>query len=142
MDVTIRQQFEQCIAELRQGTLTEQSLRRVLDQVDGSAAERQDLLYLQAGSTSLNADVIGMRIVQDGEVSDGPADPDDWPYQTVIDAIRDGWRIVKSRSWRSCCWLMGKSQEFRLMGGHGWPIPGDYSKLDKPYGVPAGVLED
>ena len=95
MDVTIRQQLEQCIAELRQGTLTEQSLRRILDHVDGSAAERQDLLYLQAGSTSLNADVIGMRIVQDGEVSDGPADPDAWPYQPVIDAIRDGWRIVK-----------------------------------------------
>ena len=40
------------------------------------------------------------------------------------------------------CWLMGKSQEFRLMGGQGWPIPGDYTKLDKPYGIPAGIAED
>ena len=95
MNITITQQVGQCIEELRHGTLTEQGLRRILDHMERSTAKRQDLLYLQAGSTSLNADVIGMRIVQDGEVGDGPADPDDWPYQTVIDAIRDGWRIIK-----------------------------------------------
>ena len=56
---------------------------------------RQDLLYLQASSTSPTATIIGMRILEDGEISDGPENPDDWPYQTVIDAIRDGWRIIK-----------------------------------------------
>ena len=35
-----------------------------------------------------------MRIVLDGVVSDGPDDPDDWPYQTVLEALRDGWRII------------------------------------------------
>ena len=36
-----------------------------------------------------------MSIVDDGKVYDGPDDPDAWPYQTVLEAISDGWRIVK-----------------------------------------------
>ena len=28
-------------------------------------------------------------------MSDGPEDPDDWPYKTVLEAVRDGWRIIK-----------------------------------------------
>ena len=34
-----------------------------------------------------------MSLMQDGEISE-PA-PDNWPYETVLDAIRDGWRIIK-----------------------------------------------
>ena len=33
----------------------------------------------------------GMSIV----VHDGPDDPDDWPYQTVHEAMLDGWHIIK-----------------------------------------------
>jgi hypothetical protein len=36
-----------------------------------------------------------MRIVENGEISDGPDNPDDWPYQSVLEAIRDGWRVIK-----------------------------------------------
>jgi len=32
-------------------------------------------------------------------------------------------------------WLCGKIDEFRLMGGQGWPIPAKF--MDRPYGVPA-----
>ena len=28
-------------------------------------------------------------------VRNGPDEPDDWPYQTVHEAMLDGWRIVK-----------------------------------------------
>ena len=59
------------------------------------APMRQDLLYLQAKKSSITADVVGMRILEDGELSDGPEDPEDWPYKTVLDAIKDGWRVVK-----------------------------------------------
>ena len=36
-----------------------------------------------------------MSLVEDGEVQAAPDDPDDWPYATVIEAIDDGWRVVK-----------------------------------------------
>ena len=55
----------------------------------------QDILYLHASLNSPTSDILAMRIVENGEVSDGPQDPDDWPYQTVIDAVRDGWHIIK-----------------------------------------------
>jgi hypothetical protein len=91
---TIRQMLERCVEELRRGELTEQSLRRAIEFID-STPQRQDLLYLQASGTSLTSEVVGMLLVQNGEVSDGPPDPKDWQYRTVLDAIRDGWRIIQ-----------------------------------------------
>ena len=63
--------------------------------MDGARPGRQDLLYLQANTSSPAAAGVGMRIIENGEISDGPDDPDLWPYQTVLDAMRDGWRIMK-----------------------------------------------
>src|SRR5262245_22658062 len=56
---------------------------------------RQSLLYLQTGTSAVDSPVIGMLIVQDGRVSDGVADPADWPYKTVVDALGDGWRAIR-----------------------------------------------
>jgi hypothetical protein len=53
------------------------------------------LLYLQASGTSLGSGVVGMSIVQDGKISDGPENPNEWPYRTALDALRDGWRVIK-----------------------------------------------
>ena len=89
----IANKLDQAIAELRAGTLQESTLAAIRDEVAAGPAI-QDLLYLQASGTDLNSEVIGMRQVLDGEVSDGPDDPGDWPYQTVLEAIRDGWRII------------------------------------------------
>ncbi len=89
----IANKLDQAIAELRAGTLQESTLAAIRDEVAAGPAT-QDLLYLQASGTDVNSEVIGMRLVLDGEVSDGPDDPDDWPYQTVVEAIRDGWRII------------------------------------------------
>ena len=36
-----------------------------------------------------------MRILQNGKLSDGPRNPEEWPYKTVLDAILDGWRVIK-----------------------------------------------
>ena len=49
---------------------------------------RQDLLFLQTPTTWLEDKVIGMSMVEDGELLDGPEDPADWPYKTVLEAIR------------------------------------------------------
>ena len=54
---------------------------------------RQDLLYLQTRSTGLDSQVIGMMRVRDAQLEPGPADPKDWPYQNVLMAIADGWRV-------------------------------------------------
>jgi hypothetical protein len=70
-------------------------LREGLKILDGAAPKRQSILYLQAIKTSVTSGVVGMALVQDGKASDGPEDPADWPYQTVLDAVNDGWRIIK-----------------------------------------------
>jgi hypothetical protein len=93
-ETEVRLEIERCVDELRRGQLTEQGLLRIGEALDKGGLKRQDVLYLQAGTSSPNSPVLAMRIIEDGEISDGP-DPDDWPYQTVLEAVRDGWRIVK-----------------------------------------------
>ena len=91
----IKRQVNQCFDELRRDALREESLRRIAELADGLAGARQDLLYLQAEQTAVTSRVIGMSMFVAGAFSDGPEDPDDWPYQTVGEALADGWRIVK-----------------------------------------------
>ena len=91
----IKQQVERCIADLRAGRLAESSLQGIIAALDAQPAPRQHLLYLQASTTSVTGDVVGMLLVQDHEVSEGPADPDEWPYPTVLAAMQDGWRIIQ-----------------------------------------------
>lgn len=55
----------------------------------------QDILYLHARVNSLTSDILAMRIVTNGEISDGPENPDNWPYQTVLQAVKDGWSVIK-----------------------------------------------
>ena len=92
---TIREQIERCIEAFRRGRLTEDDLRGLLDSVGRHGKRRQDLLYLQTRSTSIDYPVLGMRILEDGVLSDGPRDPEEWPYKTVLEAVNDGWRIIK-----------------------------------------------
>ena len=94
MGSTIKNQVETCIAELKRGTLTEKSLRRIAEIADEVRAI-QDILYLHAAANSPISEVLAMRIVESGEISDGPENPADWPYQTVLEAVRDGWSVVK-----------------------------------------------
>ena len=90
-----KETMETLVAELQQGTLTEAGLRQgIADIVGTESPKRQDILYLQAVTTSPGAAVVGMLLVEDGELREGPPDPEDWPYQTVLEAVRDGWRII------------------------------------------------
>ena len=87
--------IESCIKRFRAGTLTEPDLWDVLQSLANGEGRRQELLYLQAGTASVNSAVIGMFIARDGEIDEGPPNPDDMPYDTVMDALNDGWRIIK-----------------------------------------------
>ena len=91
----LRRQLEHCIESYKAGTLSEQMLNTALETAKSSDQNRQDLLYLQAGSTSLTSQVHGMLLMKDGEIADEIPDAEGWPYQTVLEAIRDGWRVVQ-----------------------------------------------
>lgn len=91
----LRPRIRDWIDKLRAGTLSEKDLQEALDRLDGDSGPRQKLLYLQAHKSGVDADVIGMSIVENGEVNEGPEDPEAWPYKTVLEAINDGWRIIK-----------------------------------------------
>ena len=86
---------QRCVDELREGTLTEEGLRRVFEALRDSGQGRQQLLYLQSLNSSVTSDVVGMSMVKNGQVSDRPLDPEEWPYQTVLEAMNDGWRVIR-----------------------------------------------
>ncbi len=86
--------IEHCIAELREGTLTESKLRAAADALRVGATT-QNLLYLQTATSSVTSKVIGMTMLVDGTIDEGPAAYDEWPYKTVAEAIADGWRVIR-----------------------------------------------
>ena len=64
---------------------------------DPMDSPRQRLLYLQARTPSPLSTIIGLTLIEPRK-SYKPeiTDPDpDWPYQTVHDALVDGWQIVQ-----------------------------------------------
>lgn len=86
--------IEDCIAGLREGTLTEPRLRAAADALRAGATT-QSLLYLQTATSSVTSKVIGMTMLVDGTIDEGPPVYDDWPYKTVVEAITDGWRVIR-----------------------------------------------
>ncbi|MBT5874571.1 MAG: hypothetical protein HOH43_14220 [Candidatus Latescibacteria bacterium] len=84
---------EQCIAYHSAGELTEEHLRELLSSVK-SGGPMRDLLYLQASGSSVTSQVVGVSLVQNGEVVSDLPEPEGWPYGTVLEAIRDGWRVI------------------------------------------------
>jgi hypothetical protein len=96
--IQAKQQLERCLDKFRAGTLTEQDLEQALESVNSQTQAQtkpQRLLYLQATNTSVTSTVEGMSIVEGDGIHNGPDNPDDWPYQTVHEAMLDGWHIVK-----------------------------------------------
>jgi len=94
METPLGNEIDQIVEDFKHGRLTEQGLRQALER-QGSATKHQDLLYLQASGTSVISSMIGMSMVCGGELIEAPKVPEQWPYQTVLAAIRDGWRVVK-----------------------------------------------
>ena len=95
MDAIQRERLDRCLEDFRAGTLTEENLRSTLESLGSGDEPHQSLLYVQAGTAAVSSEIVGMFIVEDGETLEGSANPDDWPYKTVLDAIQDGWCIIK-----------------------------------------------
>jgi hypothetical protein len=87
----LRSQLQLCLEKFRRGELAEADLLQAF----ALNSSPQQLLYLQAGGSSVDSQVIGMSLVADGKMQELPADPVQWPYQTVLEAMRDGWRVIK-----------------------------------------------
>ena len=59
---------------------------------------RQRLLYLQARTPSVMSNIIGLTLIEPvaGFAPEIHAETaPDWPYETVHDAVVDGWQIVQ-----------------------------------------------
>ncbi len=95
-----KQQIQGWLDKLRAGTLVEADLQQALDRLsdgtsDGAPPKRQRLLYLNTGSTGVDSQVLGMSLVENGQILEGPDDVDEWPYNSVLEAMNDGWRVIK-----------------------------------------------
>lgn len=69
-------------------------LEQILDECRDK--KRQRLLYLQTVTPGIQSQVIGMALhepIGDSTV-EIMVDGQEWPYQTVHDAIVDGWRVI------------------------------------------------
>jgi hypothetical protein len=88
--------LEDCVAALQRGELTESRLRSAFASAAGAGGSqpKQELLYLQCYNTSPDSQAIGMMMVRDGQLDQGPADASQWPYQNVLAALADGWRVI------------------------------------------------
>ena len=95
-----KHQIQEWLDKLRAGTLVEMDLQQALDRLneatsDDNSPKRQRLLYLNTGNTGVDSQVLGMALVENGEILEGPDDVDEWPYNSVLEAMDDGWRVIK-----------------------------------------------
>ncbi len=95
-----KQQIREWLDKLRAGTLIEADLQGALDRLGDGRSEddppkQQRLLYLNTGNTAVDSQVLGMALVENGQILEGPDDVDEWPYNTVLEAMDDGWRVIK-----------------------------------------------
>ena len=92
----VKRQLERCLERFRAGELSERDLHEALETADAQlAASTPRLLYLQAGTASITSRVCGMSLFDADGQHDSVDETGAWVYETVSDALRDGWRIVK-----------------------------------------------
>ena len=92
MENTVKQWLDESRKKLQAGNLTEADLQRL----EAILTEpRQMVLYLYSKSTSMRS-AIASWALYDPTVSYEPTLPSqDTPYDSVIEAVNDGWRIVQ-----------------------------------------------
>ena len=93
--MNVKKELQSCLEALQQGQLSPDRLTAVIAALpDEVVSKHQSLLYIQARATSLDAEIHGYTLYVDGQIRHGPENPDDWPYKSVAEAIRDGWRVI------------------------------------------------
>ena len=93
--VDLKQEWTACLEALKRGELTPERLQAVIDSVpDDGPEKRQSLLFVQTSHNGVQSKLVGYLLVINGEPQPGARNPEEWPYRTVADAIKDGWRII------------------------------------------------
>ena len=106
-------ELQECVRLLESDRLPADRLRACAEAVRslGGNGRRQDVLYLWTLFSSVTSKVNGMALVEDGEVRACPEDPEEWPYQSVLEAMNDGWRII---SFPNMALMMDESKTYGL----------------------------
>ena len=95
MRSAVREWLNGCLDKLRTGVLTEADLRQGESVLEADYPTCQTLLYLYSKSTNPRSP-LGAWALYDPAAADEPVLPSqDVPYASVLDAVRDGWRIVQ-----------------------------------------------
>ena len=89
----LKTQLQLCLDRFRADKLSEEDLRVAVDIVD--RPKKQSILYIQAPSTHPHDVVIGTSIYEKGEDFERVDENGEFLYQTIDEALEDGWRIVK-----------------------------------------------
>ena len=108
----VKAEIGQCIDDLGKGLLTVERLKSVSRTIDAAGRSSQDLLFLHAATASPASQIVGMRIIEDGDISDGPEDPDfdlamadfsvgDQKTPTFRDQFRDCYDAAGMYAWLS-----------------------------------------
>ena len=104
---------ETLVADLKNGALTEEGLRAGIAAAAAANGTRQDLLYLHCSSTSPASSVQGISLFAGGREQELSSDPEEWPYQSVLDAVAEGWRVI---SFPDMSFLTLSADEFHGLG--------------------------
>lgn len=86
-----------CLEKLKTNKLIQEDLEDALEKLESVTNKefRQSLLYVQASSSNLDADIIGMSIHEKGRHPEDVCTQDSFIYHSVFDAVQNGWRIIK-----------------------------------------------
>lgn len=105
MSVTerVKSWVEGARVKVENGGVGKEDLDALLSAVSGNQVTRQRLLYLHASSPSIRSSVLAMALHEPVPGSVTEIDPHgvDFPYNTVHDAILDGWQVVQFPDQRS-----------------------------------------
>jgi hypothetical protein len=89
---TIKEWLDDCIKKLNAGELTEVDLRGIMTALN---SQQQLLLYLYSKSTSLRSPLGGWALYDATAPGEPVLPSQDAPYASVLEAVRDGWRIIQ-----------------------------------------------
>lgn len=93
MQSEIRQWIAESRKKLEDGALE----ARDLDQLESLMETRQApvIMYLTARSTNMRSGIVGWVVFVPGEKPKLRLPGDEPPYESVLDAVADGWRVVQ-----------------------------------------------
>ena len=89
--------IDEARTKLKNGGIQQGDLDRLHRIISANRRDtRQRLLYLHAATPSIRSQVIGMALHEpvQGSVTEIMTEGLDWPYNTVHDAVLDGWQVI------------------------------------------------